>query len=87
MLHAFATRCHPGRGIYLEHYEGRSNSLTPFYSPAERSRLKGTSVVFDSTWPPEWPQEIVPIKASFKTIYSPEVQDMVNKNWESYGIK
>ena len=21
VLHAFATRCHPGKGIYLEHYE------------------------------------------------------------------
>ena len=87
VLHAFATRCHPGRGILLEHYEGRSNSLTPFYSPEERSKLKGASVVFDSTWPPAWPQEIVPVKASFKTIYSREVQEMVNKNWESYGIK
>ncbi len=86
VLHAFATRCHPGRGIYYEHYEGRSNSLTPFYNPEERSKLKGVSVVFDSTWPPAWPQEIVPIKASFKTIYSREVQEMVNKNWESYGI-
>ncbi len=87
VLHAFATRCHPGRGIFLEYYEGRSNSLTPFYSPEERDRLKGVSVVFDSTWPPSWPQEIVPVKASFKTIYSSEVQELVNKNWESYGIK
>jgi len=86
VLHAFATRCHPGKGIFLEHYEGRANSLTPFYSPEERSRLKGVSVVFDSTWPPAWPEEIVPIKASFKTIYSPEVQEKVEKNWESYGI-
>jgi 4-hydroxy-3-polyprenylbenzoate decarboxylase len=86
VLHAFATRCHPGRGILLEHYEGRANSLTPFYSPEERRRLKGVSVAFDSTWPPEWEKEIVPIKASSKTIYGKELQEKVNKNWESYGI-
>ena len=87
VLHAFATKCHPGRGIAYEWYEGRANSLTPFYSPAERKRLKGVSVVFDSTWPPEWPKDIVPIKASFRTIYSQEVQERVIKNWEKYGLK
>jgi phenylphosphate carboxylase alpha subunit len=87
VLHAFATKCHPGRGIAYEWYEGRANSLTPFYSPAERKKLKGVSVVFDSTWPPEWPRDIVPIKASFRTIYSQEVQERVIKNWEKYGLK
>ena len=87
VLHCFATRCHPGRGILYEWYEGRSNSLTPFYSPEERKKLKGVSVAFDSTWPPEWEKEIVPIKASFNTIYTKETIDKVNKNWESYGIK
>jgi len=87
VLHCFATRCHPGRGILYEWYEGRSNSLTPFYSPEERKKLKGVSVAFDSTWPPEWEKEIVPIKASFNTIYTKETVDKVNKNWESYGIK
>jgi 4-hydroxy-3-polyprenylbenzoate decarboxylase len=87
VLHAFATKCHPGRGIGYEWYEGRANSLTPFYGIEERNRLKGVSVVFDSTWPPEWPSEIIPIKASFKTIYSKEVQEKVIKNWEKYGLK
>jgi 4-hydroxy-3-polyprenylbenzoate decarboxylase len=87
VLHCFATRCHPGRGILYEWYEGRSNSLTPFYSPEERKKLKGVSVAFDSTWPPEWEKEIVPIKASFKTIYTKETISKVNRNWDSYGIK
>ncbi len=87
VIHAFATRCHPGTGIAYEWYEGRSNSLTPFYSPKERAKLKGVSVVFDSTWPPEWPKEIIPIKSSFKTIFSEEIQDKVVKNWEKYGLK
>lgn len=87
VLHAFATKCHPGHGIQYEWYEGRSNSLTPFYSPEERKRLKGVSVVFDSTWPPQWPQDIVPVKASFKTIYPKELQEKVIGNWEKYGLK
>lgn len=87
VLHAFATKCHPGRGIAYEWYEGRANSLTPFYSPEERRRLKGVSVVFDCTWPPEWPQEIIPVKASFKTIYSKEIQEKVLNNWQRYGFK
>ncbi len=87
VMHAFATRCHPGRGILYEWYEGRANSLTPFYSPEERKRLKGVSVVFDSTWPPDWTPEIVPVKASFKTIYSPDIQERVTQNWKKYGLK
>jgi 4-hydroxy-3-polyprenylbenzoate decarboxylase len=87
VLHAFATKCHPGRGIAYEWYEGRANSLTPFYSPEERKRLKGVSVAFDCTWPPDWPSDIIPVKASFKTIYSKEVQEKVIKNWEKYGLK
>jgi phenylphosphate carboxylase alpha subunit len=87
VLHAFATKCHPGRGILVEHYEGRANSLTPCYSPKERARLKGASVAFDATWPPEWPGEIVPVKASFKTIYSKDIQEKVTKNWKSYGFQ
>lgn len=87
VLHAFATRCHPGRGIFYEWYEGRANSLTPFYSPEERKRLKGVSVAFDSTWPPDWEEEIIPVKASYKTIYSKEVIEKVEKRWDSYGIR
>jgi len=86
VLHAFATRCHPGRGILYEHYEGRSNSLTPFYNPEERRRLKGVSVAFDSTWPPEWEREIIPVKASSKTIYSRELREKVDRDWKSHGI-
>jgi len=86
VLHAFTTICHPGRGIQYEWYEGRANSLTPFYSPEERMKLKGVSVVFDATWPPDWPQEIIPVKASFKGIYSSEIQQKVLDNWDKYGL-
>ena len=87
VLHAFATKCHPGRGILYEWYEGRSNALTPCWSVEERKRLKGVSVAFDSTWPPEWPRETIPIKASFKAMYPRELQEKVIKNWKKYGLK
>lgn len=87
VLHAFATKCHPGRGIAYEWYEGRSNSLTPCWSVEERKKLKGVSVAFDCTWPPEWPEEVIPIKAGFRTMYPPELQEKVNKNWQKYGLK
>ena len=87
VLHAFATKCHPGRGILVEHYEGRASALTPYISPKERARLKSASVAFDATWPPDWPQEVVPVKSSFNAIYPKEVQEKVVKNWKSYGFK
>jgi len=86
VIHAFSTKCHPGRGITLEHYEGRGNALTPCFSAEERRRLKGTSAVFDATWPEEWSEEAIPIKASFQTTYPASVQEKVLANWESYGL-
>jgi phenylphosphate carboxylase alpha subunit len=87
VIHAFASKCHPGRGIALEWYEGRANPLTPFYSLEERKRLKGVSVVFDCTWPLEWSDDIIPPKVSYRNIYSKETQEKVDKNWKKYGFK
>ena len=86
VIHAFATKCHPGRGIILEHYEGRGNALTPCYSADERRRLKGTSAVFDATWPEEWEEETIPVKSSFETTYPDSLRAKVLDNWRSYGL-
>ncbi len=86
VIHAFATKCHPGRGIILEHYEGRGNALTPCYSADERRRLKGTSAVFDATWPEEWEEEAIPVKSSFETTYPDSLKEKVLDNWRSYGL-
>ncbi len=86
VIHAFATKCHPGRGITLEHYEGRGNALTPCYSADERRRLKGASVVFDATWPENWEKEGIPVKAAFETTYPEAVRNKVLADWESYGL-
>ncbi|MFQ5902061.1 MAG: UbiD family decarboxylase [Candidatus Binatia bacterium] len=86
VIHAFSTKCHPARGMTLEHYEGRGNALTPCYSADERRRLKGASVVFDATWPEEWNEEAIPVKASFETTYPQSVRQKVLANWKSYGL-
>ena len=85
VLHAFATKCHPERGILVNHYEGRGNALTPYYSSEERRVLRGASVAFDATWPPSWPEETVPVKASFEQTFSSPVKDLVRSRWAEYG--
>lgn len=86
VIHAFATKCHPAKGITVEHYEGRANALTPCFSAEERRRLKGASVVFDATWPEDWEEESIPVKSSFETTYREAVRQKVLANWESYGL-
>jgi len=86
VIHAFATKCHPGRGITVEHYEGRANALTPCYDADERRRLKGASVVFDATWPDDWEPEGIPVKSSFETTYPEAIKQKVLAQWKSYGL-
>jgi 4-hydroxy-3-polyprenylbenzoate decarboxylase len=86
VIHAFSTKCHPARGITVQEYEGRGNALTPCYSADERRRLKGASVVFDATWPPDWDQESVPMKSSFEATYPDSIKQKVLEHWESDGL-
>lgn len=88
VIHALAVKCHPLNGIVAnEVAAGKANELTPCYSREEREHKKGAVVVFDCTWPPEWPKETLPIKSSFNEIYPQEVKDKVLKNWKDYGLK
>jgi len=87
VLHALAVKCHPVRGILTNELEaGKANPLTPCYSYEERRQMKGGIAAFDCTWPPEWPEEVLPIKASFACIFPKEVQDKVLQKWEEYGL-
>jgi len=85
VLHAFATKCHPGTGIHVAHYEGRANTLTPCYSQAERAARSGATVAFDATWPPEWPTETVPVRATLDRAYPPAVQQRALERWKELG--
>ncbi len=87
VLHAWATKCHPARGISIGERD-HAIPLTPYLSPDERKWGKGASALFDCTWPLEWPKEtgVLP-KVSFNEIYPKEVRDKVLKNWRSYGFE
>jgi len=86
VIHAFATKCHPDRGTHVTRYEGRANTLTPAYSAEERIARSGATIAFDSTWPPEWPPENIPVRATLDSMYSRDVQRRVNERWKSLGL-
>lgn len=86
VIHAFATKCHPGSGTHVTRYEGRANTLTPAYSAQERITRSGATVAFDATWPPQWPPENIPVRATLDSMYSPDVQRRVNERWKSLGL-
>lgn len=86
VIHAFSTKCHPVRGYHPTQYQGRANALTPAYSLEERVAHSGASVAFDSTWPPEWPVETTPVRATLDAMYSPEVQRKVLARWNALGL-
>ena len=86
VIHAFSTRCHPGRGILLATYEGTAQTLTPYYSREERSRRAGATAAFDATWPPNLDLSEIPVKATFEGTYPHEIKQKVLRNWKSYGL-
>jgi phenylphosphate carboxylase alpha subunit len=87
VLHAFATKCHPVRGIRVSDREA-GQQLTPFLSTEEKVWREGASVAFDCTWPFEWSKESeVPVRISFDEAYPEEVKQKVTQNWRTYGFK
>lgn len=86
VIHAFSTKCHPRRGTHIHDYEGRLNALTPAYSQEERVRRSGSSVSFDCTWPPEWPREETPIRATLDAMYSKDIQQRVLSRFKNLSL-
>ena len=84
VLHALVTKCHPLNGITAIKAPGIP--LVPFLSIEDRLWSKSGRVVFDCTWPPDWPPEAIPTRGSFRDIYPKEVQDEVEKNWGKWGL-
>lgn len=86
VLWAFTTRCHPHRGIFST---GSSWGipLLPFLSPYEKSNYMGSQVLFDCTWPKDWPEKAIPIKASFEEVWPADIQKKVLENWTEYGYE
>jgi len=85
VIWAFTTRCHPQRGIFST---GSSWSipLLPFLSPYEKKNYLGSQVMFDCTWPRDWPPDEIPEKASFDNVWPEHIQKKVLKNWRGYGF-
>lgn len=86
VIHAFATKCHPSRGITVIHHS-HGNQLTPFLNSDERKMSKGSLALYDCTWPVEWDPRDIPVKSSFRTIYPKEIQEKVLAKWNRYGFR
>jgi 4-hydroxy-3-polyprenylbenzoate decarboxylase len=88
VLHALFTKCHPIRGITASDKQVMILTLAPYLSPDERSKGLDARVVFDCTWPLEWPKETsVPRRVSFNEAYPDEIKSRVEQNWQNYGFK
>ena len=86
VLHAFAAKCHPGKGIYIVPDAPAQPHLVPFLDPEDRLVGRGAYVVFDCTWPTHWKKEQIPVKSSFDVIYPKEIREKVLNKWSAYGF-
>jgi 4-hydroxy-3-polyprenylbenzoate decarboxylase len=87
VLHAITTKCHPVNGIHTVPHNPGFPVLLPFLPQKERLIGDAAGVIFDCTWPKDWPEETIPIKASFENLWPKEMQERVLKNWKLYGFK
>lgn len=85
VMHAFATKCDPGIGTTVIE-QGVGTPLTPFTHPHSREVGRCAKVVYDCTWPLDWPAGRIPIKASFQDLYPDEIKKRVINNWKRYGL-
>jgi len=86
VVHAFSVKCHSYRGVFTSEEPGKGGPVTPSHSREERDKAYGAVALFDSTWPKEWPEEDIPVKSSFNSIYPKELQEKIIKNWKNYGF-
>jgi len=87
VIHAFGSKCHPVRGTHTVPYAA-GNPLIPYQNLEERLWAKGCRVLYDCTWPVDWPREIaVPPRSAFNSIYPKAIQEKVLANWKNYGFK
>jgi 4-hydroxy-3-polyprenylbenzoate decarboxylase len=86
VLHAITTKCHPVDGIYPVPHNPGFPVLLPFLPPKERLIGDAAGVIFDCTWPKDWPPDTIPVKATFENLWPKELQERVLRNWQSYGF-
>lgn len=86
VVDAISKRCHPVRGIKV-YPDQVASPLTPFLSLEEKIWSKGAKVLYDCTWPLDWPKETtMPVKASFENMYPKETKEKILKNWTRWNL-
>lgn len=82
---AFATRCHP----LLGHAVFDQIPAAPLLAYLRQNeKISGTTgkIVYNCLPPDEW-GEALPIRASFRHGYPPEIVDRVRRRWNEYGFR
>ncbi len=84
LVWAFATRCHPlvGHAVF-EHVHAAP--LLAYLRTAEKIAGTTGKIVYNCLPPDEW-GEALPIRASFRHAYPPEIIDRVTRRWSEYGF-
>ena len=86
VMHAFATRLHPVRGV-SSNPDRMGWTLVPYLSPREREEGKVATGLYDCTWPAGWSKESdIPVRTSFRTSFPDVLQQKVIDNWREYGF-
>jgi len=84
VFHAFATKCHPRKGIVkLEH--SPVINILPFLTPEERKYRSGAKAYFDCTWPKDRDPTDIPQRVTFAEVYPLEVQERALAIWRKYS--
>lgn len=88
VIHTLCVKCHPYRRIYKYKDSPIYPVMTPFLAPEYRMQgSDGANVLFDCTWPKEWPAEATPTKASFEVLWPKDIQTKILKKWNKYGYE
>lgn len=85
LVWAFATRCHPSMGhATFDHIPAAP--LLAYLRHGEKVSATTGKVVYNGL-PPEEFGDALPIRASFRHGYPPEIVDKVERRWSEYGFR
>ncbi len=85
LVWAFATRCHPFLG-HAVFDPVATAPLLAYLRHGEKVAATTGKVVYNGLPPDEW-GEAMPVRASFRHGYPPEIVDRVKRRWAEYGFR
>ena len=86
VMHAFATRLHPVRGV-SSNPDRTGWTLVPYLSPREREEGKVATGIYDCTWPASWTKESeIPLRMSFGNAYPEDIRKKAISLCKKYGF-